>query len=626
MNEEIRKIVEGYISEGDYEKALSLLMKFPLDDEQDKALLESCKKEFATSCASAIAEAAKAKNKDKAELILSSYKHLLGEDTNTILYQTIIDGIQEQKAQQLPPQQFAPQQPYTQQPYPQQPAPQQLPPQQFAPQQPYPQQPYPQQPAPQQLPPQQFAPQQPYPQQPAPQQLPPQQYAPQVPPTEQKKEPEAKQKVKKRSKSVIERILKKPALLVRHCAVGEDFGSKPILWKSYLLITAFVLFLALIGQPILTFFTIIVAIPISLGVPVCYCKNKLFRGLAIALLTTPVITFLLVVNGVVELGVLSWPSFVYAIVYFFITHGKIGKKLFWTILLFLILNPLNGVFYDFYYDNTSFIIIYSLFIIHLAVYFVSFVGVGNTLKKIKALFTKIKVFFADIKELCKENKKSCIIIASTFVALIIMFFVLAHIQNQREEEERRIAAIERARLDSIQAIENERIRAEEARKAAIEKVRQDSIREVQRREQARRDSIAEIEHAAFVKKYANIGLIVEYVTMTRGTEDGEGTKGVKIRIFNPTKKTIKYIIISVYPVDRFGTQLDYSRRCRYIGPLPSHEYGILNYDNVFPDRNDVIDDIKVSMQVVYTDGSSKSINVRNATVSSSSYEYSWFRD
>ena len=30
MNEEIRKIVEGYISECDYEKALSLLMKFGL--------------------------------------------------------------------------------------------------------------------------------------------------------------------------------------------------------------------------------------------------------------------------------------------------------------------------------------------------------------------------------------------------------------------------------------------------------------------------------------------------------------------------------------------------------------------------------------------------------------------
>ena len=269
------------------------------------------------------------------------------------------------------------------------------------------------------------------------------------------------------------------------------------------------------------------------------------------------------------------------------------------------------------------IIIIACYAITIRIFYDSFSGEDGILKRLSSVLNTVKTFVV-------EHKKLSIISVSSITVLIIIVAVITNIQKQREEEEQReafrVAAIEQARLDSIQAIENERIRAEEARKAAIEKVRQDSIREVQRREQARRDSIAEIEHAALVKKYARIGLIVEYVTMTRDYEDGERTKGVKIRIFNPTKKTIKYIIISVYPVDRFGTQLDYSRRCRYIGPLDSYDYGILNYDNVFPDRNDVIDDIKVSMQVVYTDGSSKSINVRNATVSSNSYEYSWFRD
>ena len=47
MNEEIRKIVNGYISDGDYEKALSLLTNLPLEDDADKTLLESCKYSFA---------------------------------------------------------------------------------------------------------------------------------------------------------------------------------------------------------------------------------------------------------------------------------------------------------------------------------------------------------------------------------------------------------------------------------------------------------------------------------------------------------------------------------------------------------------------------------------------------
>ena len=39
MNEEIRKIVSGYIDDGDYEKALSLLTNLPLEDEQDKLFM-----------------------------------------------------------------------------------------------------------------------------------------------------------------------------------------------------------------------------------------------------------------------------------------------------------------------------------------------------------------------------------------------------------------------------------------------------------------------------------------------------------------------------------------------------------------------------------------------------------
>lgn len=555
MNEEIRKIVEGYISEGDYEKALSLLMKFPLDDEQDKALLESCKKEFATSCASAIAEAAKAKNKDKAELILSSYKHLLGEDTNTILYQTIVDGIQEQKAEQPAPQ------------------------------------------------------------------------APVI------NAPQKPAKVKTFVESfvpAIKNFFKNPSDIFKNCAVGEDFIEKRGVRIAYFSILALSLLALLPYNPGLSLFILTLAITIYLVVPVWFSKNKRFKVVASVMLPIPLIMLYICLAGGVTQPVVWWTSIIFSAVYFLVTPANQGVwKIIVALLLWTILNPLMSFghcyeestegwshsYYFYFFNGVSI----AMYILSLLVFFVSFIETGKLIAKMRAICNKAL-------SLVVAHKKICIIVASTIVALIILNTVLTIIQNQREEEERRIAAIERARLDSIQAIENERIRAEEARKAAIEKARQDSIREVQRREQARRDSIAEIEHAAFVKKYARIGVIVEYMTMTRGTEDGEGTKGIKFRVFNPTKKTIKYVIISAYPVDRFGSRLYYTETCRGIGPVSSHDWASWSFDNVFPDRNDVIDDLKVSMQVVYTDGSSKSINVRNATVSSSSYEYSWFRD
>ena len=590
MKEQIRKIVEDFISEGDYKKALSLMTSLPLDDEQDKALFDSCKNEFVNSCVSAITEAVKTKDKEKAEQVLSAYKQLLGEDANTALYQTIVDGIQKQKEPQ----------PTTEEP---------------------------------EAEPKEEPEAEPKEEPEAESTEEAEAEPTEEPEADQTEEAEAENTIKEPFATLISKMLKNPAEIVKDCAVDDKCGTNPLFEKSFriisclwLMIIVFIFnqrFYRVSDGLFIMLASTSAAIALSLIVSVCFSKNILFKVVAIPILTIPAIIYLLGGKPVV----LWLTSIVYSVVYFFVTPGedKVTKG-FVACMLFTILNPLMYYLALYELDDTGIltsIIIIACYAITIRIFYDSFSGGDGILKRLSSVLNTVKTFVV-------EHKKLSIISVSSISVLIIIIAVIANIQKQREEEEQReayrVAAIEQARQDSIQAIENERIRAEEARKAAIEKARQDSIREVQRREQARRDSIAEIEHAAFVKKYARIGVIVEYMTMTRGTEDGEGTKGIKFRVFNPTKKTIKYVIISAYPVDRFGSRLYYTETCRGIGPVNSYDYGSWDFDDVFEDRNDVIDDIKVSMQVVYTDGSSKSINVRNATVSYNDYEYSWFRD
>ena len=111
--------------------------------------------------------------------------------------------------------------------------------------------------------------------------------------------------------------------------------------------------------------------------------------------------------------------------------------------------------------------------------------------------------------------------------------------------------------------------------------------------------------------------------MTRGlNDDGVKAKGVSFSVFNPTHKTIKYVVVTMHAVDRFGTRLSYDQRCRGIGPVESHGYGSWSFDAIFSDKNDVIDDLSVVFQVVYTNGSSKTVRLNDARVSN--FKESWF--
>lgn len=536
MNDEIRKIVSGYINEGDYEKALSLLLNIPPEDATDKVLLEKCKKEFTASCTSSLASAVSLKDRVAADKILQSYKKLMGEDANTELFQTLINGIS--SASQS---------------------------------------------------------------------------------TESAKE--------KSSFNFTEFALS--------CVPREAFVKSKILWISYLILAVITVACALICDPSdlpeVLLCVAPVVLSIALALPVLSCKNNLFKTVGLVLLLVPVISTISLYSvglsniwgGDTRLAFPSLPwlfSSIWVMVFCFLNaKSSLRFKVISSLLLFSILDPVwygmvvpYGV--ETYYEGGSYIRQHR---------FYSEAGLMiclSTLASLYIYYFSIRGFSRDtIKRIWQkilENKKKIGIAAGTVMALVIIVFIIGSVQESHRREVARQASIEKARQDSIQAVERARI-------AAIEKARQDSIAAVQRREQARRDSIDYAEHAGFVKKYANVGLIITKLKMTSGTNsNGVPTKGIEYTIFNPTHKTIKYVIADIQAVNKFNDRISYNQRCRGMGPIDSHDYGSWDFNDVFDDKNNVIDDLLVSFQVVYTNGSSKTIRWKDAYVSD--FKSSWF--
>lgn len=537
MNEEIRKIVSGYISEGDYEKALSLLTNLPLEDDADKALLESCKKDFASSCTTAITEAVKAKDKQKAKSILSSYKKLIGEDANTTLFQTLVDSIQ--------------------------------------------------------------------------------------------KEETLKQTETLHSKSSISL-----SDLFENCAPDKNFLRSKVMCGAYALLAIIAIVCGSLCEPSTTLCLSSVFVSISLAIPVLKSSNRRFKPIGLVLLLIPIITTIALYGGGIDnLNInvarskLSFPtipwltSFIFIVVYNIVLNDKSWTyRIVESLLLYTIFNPewygmivplgvweyevhegpyhiATGIhYYDFRWDSNELITISLLFT--LFIYYCSLIG-------FKTIWNKIK-----------QYKKIIGIVAGTLIGLLIIFVIIKNIKDAHDQKVAHRQAIEKAHRDSIQAVEQARI-------SAIEQARKDSIAAVRKQEQARRDSIDYAEHGGFVSKYANIGLIISNLEMTRGqNSDGVSTKGIKFTVFNPTHKTIKYVIVNVHAVNKFNDRVSYNESCRGMGPIDPHEYGSWDFNDVFTDKNDIIDDLSVSFQVEYTNGSSKTIRWKDAYVSD--FKTLWF--
>lgn len=527
MNEQIHNIVIGYINDGDYEKALSLMQATPLEGEEDKALLEQCKSAFASDCATKIAKAVKAQDKATAESILATYKKLIGGDSNNIIYQTLIDGIDTSKDKQ--------------------------------------------------------------------------------------------------NKSNPKEFLSKG--FFDGCTPNPETMRSKITWIVWGVLMLICLICGTSATSSVEIIITAIAQAVMLGYFVLKAQNNRFKPIGLVLLLIFVITVFGYYNrdidwypSVRDLHIPWLASFASIIVYNAVTSSKSWTfRCLISLILFTIFNPafygirVAGMIESWTEGRTEYSIgtthygfvsgtnffIFMAFACSMIIYMGTLIG-------FKKLWQKIVL-----------HKRLIMKVAGALILLAILAFISVGIKSCHDEKVAREEAIEQARRDSIQAVENARV-------AAIERARQDSIAAVRAKEQARKDSIDYAQHAGFVNKYNNVGLIITELQMTNGTTDnGVAAKGVKFTIFNPTHKTIKYVIAVCQAVNKFNDKISNIQRCRGMGPIDSHEYGSWDFNDVFPDRNDVIDDVSVYFQVIYTNGSTKTIRWKDAYVND--FKASWFK-
>lgn len=537
MTEEIRKIISDYQSEGDYEKALSLLLNLPLEDDSDKTILEQCKKEFTSSCTTSIADAVKAKDKNKAERILSSYIKLMGEDANSELFRTLVDSIQSNQA----------------------------------------------------------------------------------PVTNPAKESRYQNFIKE---------------YFSNSSPSEDFFKSKLLWFYYAGLFLIICIFGFIADNsghdnTQAFCASNICLALALAFPVIKSNNNKFRIIALCLLAVSIIAVLTNWGGEIprktDPRTLTWLFTIPLIVVYNALLPKVSRefRIASSFLLFTILNPsfwgltfMGGIDsylpanYDVLHSSTNYNIILHCF----KPWAIKFIVIGSLIS-LTIYFCSI-CGWENVKSKIINNRKKILIGLAAVMGLVIISIGVTELKKSHDQKIEREQAQIKARQDSIQAVEDARI-------AAIEKARQDSIAAVRRQEQARRDSIDYAEHLGFVNKYANIGLIITQLNMTNGrNNNGIPTKGIRFRIFNPTHKTIKYVIANLHAVNKFNDRISGDQRCRGMGPVESHEFGEWDFNDVFDDKNDVIDDLKVSFTVVYTNGSSKTIRWKDAYVSD--FKSSWF--
>ena len=120
--------------------------------------------------------------------------------------------------------------------------------------------------------------------------------------------------------------------------------------------------------------------------------------------------------------------------------------------------------------------------------------------------------------------------------------------------------------------------------------------------------------------WERIGLVINEVKMISGYE----TKGISFRVTNPTEKTIKYVVAHINGINQVGDRCTSIKTCRGIGPIAPRETGTYEFDDVFSDKNDIIDDISVIFQVVYMNGGTKIVRLKDANTNSNEYNEGWW--
>lgn len=134
----------------------------------------------------------------------------------------------------------------------------------------------------------------------------------------------------------------------------------------------------------------------------------------------------------------------------------------------------------------------------------------------------------------------------------------------------------------------------------------------------------EISYRAYHKEraeyYRKVGLVIDYLKLVRGKDkDGDPATGFQIKFFNPTSKTIKYIVI--YTTALNGVNDAMGRKvARGIGPIKPGESGSYDFSDLYYDRNGIIQDFSVSIELTYTDGSRKTVKWKDAMASQDGFE------
>jgi len=128
----------------------------------------------------------------------------------------------------------------------------------------------------------------------------------------------------------------------------------------------------------------------------------------------------------------------------------------------------------------------------------------------------------------------------------------------------------------------------------------------------------ELKGKDLIKKYSNYGLAIFDYEAFDNSEFTEGT-GFRVNVFNPTKKTIKYININFIGINPVNDKVinkyknSYTNNVRAVGPLKSMESGYYEWDYVW--FTDIVETIKItSINVQFMDGTIKSITDINKIV------------
>jgi len=368
-------------------------------------------------------------------------------------------------------------------------------------------------------------------------------------------------------------------------------------------------------------------------------NNKILTCIMAILMVLPVAGLFYITNylnvskglRLEELGALMnkayCASFLYAFVSFLLmsNNGKAIHKFTRVLTLATIFNPVfyglyltGGIVESSHYDYVSFFSLNRTIGLYGFIFFVAFWLASHLIYSIltgqsfrQSVLSVLKGW-TTIFQVAKRYKKICYAIVGVFIVFIIGYNI-KHYYDQRQAA---IAWEQKQIQDSIANVK----RQEQERKNAIIRAERERIAAI---EQAKRDSIDKAEHQWFVKKYAKIGIIFTDLEITRGTNNnGTPIKGIKCRFFNPTNKTIKYVIAHCYPINGVGDVMGYPQNYRGIGPIASHDFGEFTFDDVFEDRNDVIDDIGAYFTIVYSNGSSKDVKWKSAYVDD--FKTSWF--